>query len=117
MGEVGWGESFGNIKKWKMNPDLEFVDQMTRYQQILGQAPWLMNLLINVPGLAGSSIRPYGQWTRDQIQSRLEIFEERPDAMTKIVHANRDLNLLALHGEGDLMVIAGGYIKLCVMIE
>lgn len=111
IGEVAWGEPFENIKNWKLNPSLYFIDRMTLHQQVLGQTPWLMNLIVNLPIMTGAaSLRPYAAWIRNQIESRLKKFEERPDAMTKIVNANRDLGVVTLHAESDIMVIAGGYV-------
>lgn len=107
MGAVGWGKTFNNIENWKLNPNLNFVKTLTAPSQILSQAPWLMNLLVNLPGADGP-LYPYATWIKGQIQEKLKQPEVGADAMSKIVHSKEDLSMAALFSEGELMVIAGG---------
>ncbi|RAL16038.1 cytochrome P450 [Aspergillus homomorphus CBS 101889] len=113
MGIIGWGYSFNNIEKWELNPALHFVKHVTAGQRIISQAPWLMSLLVNLPG-ADSPLRPYGSWIQARIREKLRLLKtpgqgrETADAMSKMMPAMVNLSESALYSEGELMVIAGG---------
>ncbi|RAK82511.1 cytochrome P450 [Aspergillus fijiensis CBS 313.89] len=111
MGLIGWGYSFENIENWKLNPALHFVRQVTAGQRIISQAPWLMSLLVNLPG-ADSPLQRYGAWIEARIREKMQRLHtpehEATDAMSKMMPAMVNLSRSALYSEGELMVIAGG---------
>ncbi|KAM3073526.1 hypothetical protein ACMFMG_004580 [Clarireedia jacksonii] len=106
MGTVGWGQTFHNSQNWKLHPALEFIDIVTARQQIVSQAPWVMNLLVNLS--SDSSSRPYAKWIRDKVIAKRQQTVPGTDAMSKIIHNRQALTLKTLCDEGKLMVIAGG---------
>jgi hypothetical protein len=110
MGAVGWGKTFSNIQNWKLNPVLEFVQKLTEPQQILSQAPWLLNLLANLPG-GDKAIYRYGEFIKDQVDRRRRQETRGNDAMSKIISSQQNLSAKTLYDEGELMVIAGGYVE------
>lgn len=114
MGLIGWGYSFENIENWKLNPALHFVRQVTAGQRIISQAPWLMSLLVNLPG-ADSPLQRYGAWIEARIREKMQRLHtpehEATDAMSKMMPAMVNLSRSALYSEGELMVIAGGYVS------
>ncbi|PYH40506.1 cytochrome P450 [Aspergillus saccharolyticus JOP 1030-1] len=111
MGLVGWGYSFENIENWRLNPALHFVRQVTSGQRIISQAPWLMSLLVNLPGMDAPMHR-YGNWIEARIREKMQLLQgperETADAMGKMIPAMVTLSESALYSEGELMVIAGG---------
>lgn len=110
MGIVGWGHSFNNIENWKLNSNLHFVKAVTAGQQIIAQMPWLMSLLVSLPGADGP-LRPYGTWIQDRIQEKRQSSEEESDAMSRMLPSMLKLSKAALYSEGELLVIAGGYVS------
>ncbi|RAK95672.1 cytochrome P450 [Aspergillus ibericus CBS 121593] len=106
MGVVGWGHSFRNTENWKLNSNLHFVKALTAGQRILSQVPWLISLLVSLPGSDGP-LRPYGTWIQDRIQEKLQKSDES-DAMSRMLPSMLKLSKPALYSEGELLVIAGG---------
>ncbi|PYI11221.1 cytochrome P450 [Aspergillus sclerotiicarbonarius CBS 121057] len=106
MGVIGWGHSFDNIENWKLNSNLTFVKTLTAGQQLLSQTPWLISLLVSLPGSDGP-LRPYGSWIQDRINEKLQQSEES-DAMSRMLPSMLKLSKSALYSEGELLVIAGG---------
>ncbi|GKZ77667.1 hypothetical protein AnigIFM56816_011408 [Aspergillus niger] len=111
MGVVGWGHSFNNIETWELNPSLHFIKNMRAAQHVMVHTPWLISLLMSLPG-AGSAIREYGNWIQDRIQEKRQQEERNgvpgEDIMTRMLPSMRDLSKKALYSEGELLVIAGG---------
>ncbi|RDK38750.1 cytochrome P450 [Aspergillus phoenicis ATCC 13157] len=111
MGVVGWGHSFNNIETWELNPSLHFIKNMRAGQHVMVHTPWLISLLMSLPG-AGSAIRDYGNWIQDRIQEKRQQEERNEvpgeDIMTRMLPSMRDLSKKALYSEGELLVIAGG---------
>ncbi|KAI2912427.1 hypothetical protein CBS147371_7480 [Aspergillus niger] len=111
MGVVGWGHSFNNIETWELNPSLHFIKNMRAGQHVMVHTPWLISLLMSLPG-AGSAIREYGNWIQDRIQEKRQQEERNEvpgeDIMTRMLPSMRGLSKKALYSEGELLVIAGG---------
>ncbi|PQE21592.1 cytochrome P450 protein [Rutstroemia sp. NJR-2017a WRK4] len=102
MGTVGWGLTFHNSQNWKLNPALEFIDIMTANQQIVSQAPWVMNLLVNLS--SDHSSRSYVTWIREKVIAKRQQDTPGTDAMSKIIHNRQALTLKTLCDEGQVAI-------------
>ncbi|OJJ77733.1 hypothetical protein ASPBRDRAFT_114983 [Aspergillus brasiliensis CBS 101740] len=111
MGVVGWGHSFNNIERWELNPSLHFIKNIRAGQHVMVHTPWLISLLMSLPG-AGGAIREYGTWIQHRIHEKRQQAERNEvpgeDIMTRMLPSMRDLSEKALYSEGELLVIAGG---------
>ncbi|KAE8160424.1 cytochrome P450 [Aspergillus tamarii] len=72
MGDVGFGNDFGNLTTGKAHAAINAVRDHMRFIAVASHLPWLLNMLGKIPG-AAAGYQGLFKWCTDQVESKREV--------------------------------------------
>ena len=111
MGDLAYGESFDMLKNGKGHWAIDLLHEGQGGFRILSQAPWLVGILIKIPGIS-ASYRRFVKFCEEQMDKRAKIKPNLPDITSWLLQAepmSKDpfINRMWATGDSRLIIVAG----------